>query len=290
MAKKQVQVIEIDVITKGLNTAEGSFEAMSSVGGELGKKSKEILKDIGRARAIMEEYGDEMPIGKAKELQKILEKISGSADDISQMDTVKVFGDKEIEKIKKINAQIDEYNKKIKEQQQLQKDLAAKKDARIEQLKGQKTANLTQDDGTKKSVKLDSIKDKWNTKEDLTKLSTTGSDAEKEAAKAVLEQLAKAEDQYTAALEESQKKITGYEGSIADLKTAKAEMATTTRDLTDAEKLAGESTAMFAQTQASALGKVIESNQKLGNTAIDTSNKLKKQQASLGGVVKSLFS
>ena len=47
---------------------------------------------------------------------------------------------------------------------------------------------------------------------------------------------------------------------------------------------------MFAQTQASQLGKIIESNQKLGNSAIDTSNKLKKQEASLGGVVKSLFS
>ena len=160
MAKKQVQVIEIDVITKGLDTAQNSFKTMADSGGELGKKSKEILKDIGKARTIMEEYGDEMPIGKAKELQKILEKISNNADDVSQMESVKVFGDKELEKIKKINSQIDEYNNKIKEQRELQKDLAKKRDDRIEKLKTQKTANLTQDDGSKKSVKLDSIQGK----------------------------------------------------------------------------------------------------------------------------------
>ena len=102
--------------------------------------------------------------------------------------------------------------------------------------------------------------------------------------------MTKAQEQYDKALEESKAKIVNYEASIGDLKKAKAEVATTTRELTDAEKLAGESTSLFAQTQASALNKVIESNQKLGNSAIDTSNKLKKQQTSLGGVVKSLFS
>ena len=290
MAKKQVQVIEVDVITKGLNTAENSFKTMTENTGDLGKKSKEILKDIGKARSLMEKYGDEMPIDEARELQKILERIGNNADDISAMDSIKVFGDKEIEKIKKINSQLDEYNKKIKEQEQLQKDLAAKRDERIEKLKTQKTANLTQSDGTKKSVKLDSIQGKWNTKEDLDKLSTTGTAEEQEAAKAVLEQMSKAQEQYTKALDESVKKVTSYKNTISDLKVAKAEIAVTTRELTDAEKFAGESTAMFAQTQASQLGKIIESNQKLGNSAIDTSNKLKKQQASLGGVVKSLFS
>ena len=102
--------------------------------------------------------------------------------------------------------------------------------------------------------------------------------------------MTKAQDQYSKSLEESKAKIINYEASISDLKKSKAEVATTTRELTDAEKLAGESTALFAQTQATALNKVIESNQKLGNSAIDTSNKLKKQQTSLGGVVKSLFS
>lgn len=124
----------------------------------------------------------------------------------------------------------------------------------------------------------------------MTKLSTDGTAEQQEAAKAVLEQMTKAQDQYGKALEESKTKIINYEASIGDLKKSKAEIATTTRELTNEEKLAGESTALFAQTQASALNKVIESNQKLGNSAIDTSNKLKKQQTSLSGVVKSLFS
>jgi hypothetical protein len=41
---------------------------------------------------------------------------------------------------------------------------------------------------------------------------------------------------------------------------------------------------------AEAILKAVDANQKLGNSSIDTSAKLNKQEASLGKAVKSLFS
>ena len=160
MAKKHTQTIEFDIITKGMDTAEKSLSGMVDNTGDLGKKARDVLKDIGKARDIMEEYGDEIPIAKAKELYKILQRIATNSEAISEMDTIQIFGPKEQEKLKKINAQISEYNKKIKAQIDLEKEASKKRDDRIEQLKGQKTATLTDEKGGKKSVKLDSIKGK----------------------------------------------------------------------------------------------------------------------------------
>jgi chromosome segregation ATPase len=243
MAKKHTQIIEFDIITKGMDTAEKSLSGMVDNTGDLGKKAKDVLKDIGKARDIMEEYGEEIPISKAKELYKILQRIATNSEAISEMDTIQIFGPKEQEKLKKINAQITEYNKKIKAQIDLEQEAAKKRNDRIEQLKGQKTATLTDDKGGKKSVKLDSIKDKWKDKGDLEKIrdSKSSSNEEREAAIAVLQQLTKAEEDYAKTVQESQEKQKNYNAKIAELKNEKATLATTTRETTEEEKTAGES-------------------------------------------------
>ena len=117
---KTTQIIEIDVISKGLDNLEKEFNKVNENSGELTKKSNEIKKNIAKMKELIAEYGEEMPISKAKELEKLLKKVATSSEEISEMDDIKIFGDKELEKFKKITSQIDVLNKKLKQQKQLQ--------------------------------------------------------------------------------------------------------------------------------------------------------------------------
>jgi TP901 family phage tail tape measure protein len=290
MAKKQTQIIELEVITKGVETAEKSFKGMVDNTGDLGKKSKEILKELEKVKQITSEYGDEVPIDKARELEKILKKIATVSDEISEMDEVQVFGPKELETLKKINKQLDEYNTKIKKQAELVAEAEQRKKDRVEQLKGQKT--VVDPNDNKKRVKLDSIQGKWKDAGDLTRIKDdpNSSNEQRKAAIAILAQLTKAENDYAATIQAINKQTAEYNTKIAELKGEKAELATTTRQTTDVERLAGESTATWASSLSKSIGAAVKANQELGRSSVDTSEKLKKQEASIGGAVKALFS
>ena len=71
--KKQTQIIELDVITKGLETTEKNFQKLIGNTGDMGKKAKSVLEDIGNIRDLIDEFGEEIPITQAKELQKLFE-------------------------------------------------------------------------------------------------------------------------------------------------------------------------------------------------------------------------
>lgn len=292
MANKYKQTIEIDVIAKGASNAVNAFKGMLDNTGKLGKASNEVLKDIEKINAITAKYGNSIPIDQAKELERLFGRVANNASKISEMDSIKIFGPKELKEFQNINRQIELYNKKLEEQKKIQEDAQSKRTERINQLKNQKTATLTEQDGSKKSVKLDSIKGKWNNSSDLEKISKSSSSSkeEKTAALAVLQQINKAESDYNKTITESIKNHDNYKDKILELKGKRAELATTTRNTTEAERTNGETVQKWAEEMAKSIHGAIDANQKMGNSAVDTSNKLQKQEVSLGKAVKSLFS
>jgi chromosome segregation ATPase len=176
------------------------------------------------------------------------------------MDEVQVFGPKELETLKKINKQLDEYNTKIKKQAELVAEAEQRKKDRVEQLKGQKT--VVDPNDNKKRVKLDSIQGKWKDAGDLTRIKDdpNSSNEQRKAAIAILAQLTKAENDYAATIQAINKQTAEYNTKIAELKGEKAELATTTRQTTDVERLAGESTATWASSLSKSIGAAVKAN------------------------------
>ena len=100
MAKtKQKQVIEIDVLTKGLDAAEKGFQSLAGNTGELRKKADVVLKYTKKLRELIDQYGDEIPIKEAKELSQILQKISNISNDITNMDEFSIFSKEQLKQI-----------------------------------------------------------------------------------------------------------------------------------------------------------------------------------------------
>ena len=291
MANTRRQVIEIDVISKGLDNLEKEFSKINDNSGDLTKKSNEIKKNIAKMKELIAEYGEEMPISKAKELEKLLKKVAVSSEEISEMDDIKIFGDKELEKFKKITSQIDTLNKKLKQQKQLQEDAATKRDSRIEQLKTQSTVTHTDETGKKTKLSTDSVKG-WKSKEDLQEIQRNNLPDSKEykIATALLQQYEAAERQYANTITESEANITKYNEQLANLKAEKASLSTETRQLTDEERVLAETTNKFATEQAKALDQTIDSQQKLGAETVKTNKSIKDQTMSIGKAAKAFFS
>lgn len=293
MAKnKQVQVIEIDVLTKGLDTAEKNFKSLVGNTGELGKRAESVIKQTQKIRDLISEYGDEIPLKEAKELSTMLKKISDYSNRILSMDDISIFNEEELKRVTKINSQLDIFQKKLrdleKNKPQIELDARSKRDSRINELKSQKTA--TNIDG--KSVFLKSIEGRWNDKKDLQNImkKSTADSAEYKAAEAVIYQINKAQIAYNDTLKETEEEITKLENKIKELAIKKSQVSASGILPIDDIKSSAEDVAAWADNMKKSVDKAVESNQKMGNTAISTSKGLDKQASSFGTVVKAVFS
>lgn len=285
--KKQTQIIELDVITKGLETTEKNFQKLIGNTGDMGKKAKSVLEDIGKIRDLIDEFGEELPITQAKELQKLFEKISKKADDISELETISIFSDKELKKFNNLTNQIDNLLSKKKDLGALKESATRTYNERIESLKNQKTVA---DPENKKRVSLKSIEGKWQNQEDLKELAGSSNLETQRAALGVLKQIEDACDKYADSLNSINNSSEEYTKKIKELEEQKRALAETTRSLTDEEKTAAESAAIWSSEQSVYIKQAIESNQKLGNTAIAMRKETDKQSGSLKNVTKALFS
>lgn len=154
--KKQVQVIEIDVLAKGLANSVKDFESMAESVGELGDKSRKVLKDIGKAQKIIEEFGEEMPVSEAKKLQEILARISKYSDEIANLEMSRVVTEEDTKRIKKYEESIGKLKNKIDELNKAQSKADYKKGI-IKDVQGQKWISKTKDGKTERR-NLESIK------------------------------------------------------------------------------------------------------------------------------------
>lgn len=287
--KKQTQIIELDVITKGLETTEKNFGKLVDNTGDMGKKAKSVLSDVEKIRKLIDEFGKEMPITQAKELQKLFEKIAKKADDISQLESITIFSDKELKKFNSISTQIDNLIKKQKELKELESKAETDYQSRITGLKKQKT--VADPSGTGKRINLKPIEGKWNDEKDLQTIAGNSSDIKaQQAALAVLKQINEAEETRKKVLEGIKESNASYGQAIEELTKKQQELVSTTRSLTSEEKTYAESTSLWAGQQAASTKKAIESNQKLGNSMIGVKNKSEEQANGLGKAAKALFS
>lgn len=285
--KKQTQIIELDVITKGLETTEKNFQKLIGNTGDMGKKAKSVLEDIGKIRDLIDEFGEELPITQAKELQKLFEKISKKADDISELETISIFSDKELKKFNNLTNQINNLLSKKKDLYALKESATRTYNERKESLKKQKTVA---DPENNKRVSLKSIEGKWKNEEDLKELAGSSNLETQRAALGVLKQIEDACDKYADSLNSISSSSEEYTKKIKELEEQKRALVETTRSLTDEEKTAAESAAIWSSEQSVYIKQAIESNQKLGNTAIAMRKETDKQSSSLKNVTKALFS
>jgi hypothetical protein len=191
MAKKHTQTIEIDIVTKGVDTAEKAIAGIDNSHGELYKHAQRVSKAIENIRSITAEYGDNIPITKAKELANYMKIIAEETSEMAELDEIVVFNKKESEHLKKISSEIDSIKSKLKEIKKEKINIPVKMEQeRIEDLKSQKTTKGA--DG--KSVSLSPLKNddgssKFNSKEDLVNLSKSADPKVAQAAQAALHQL-----------------------------------------------------------------------------------------------------
>lgn len=287
--KKQVQVIEIDVLAKGLANSVKDFESMAESVGELGDKSKKVLKEIGKAQKLIEEFGEEMPVSEAKKLQEILARISKYSDDIANLEMSRVVTEEDTKRIKKYEQSIANLKNKIDELNKAQSKADYKKEV-IKEVQGQKWISKTKDGKTERRS-LESIKG-WKTEKDLEAIANDPSRSlnDQRAAALALEKIRSETKKYGQTLSQNKQNVESFKKQLEELTKEYGDLLASIRTVSDTEKAQGETLSIFADKQADSLGKVIKANQELGKNVITTSKGLNKEATSLGGAVKALFS
>ena len=158
-----------------------------------------------------------MPITQAKELQRLFEKIARKADDISQLENITIFSDKELKKFNSISTQIDNLIKKQEKLKELESKARTDYKDRINSLKTQKT--VADPSGSGKRISLKPIEGKWKNEKELQTIASDGSDIKaQQAALAVLKQIDEAERVRKETLEEIKESNTSYEQTIEGLR------------------------------------------------------------------------
>jgi chromosome segregation ATPase len=292
MAKKHVQTIEIDVVTRGVEAAEKSIAGIDSSHGELYKHAQKVTKAIEKIRNITSMYGDNIPVAKAKELANYMKIISEETSDMADLNEVTIVNKKETENLKKISAEIESIQKRLKEikKEKINVPIEIEKE-RLEELKTQKTAKGA--DG--KSVSLSPLKNedgssKFETKADLEKLASSDDLKVAQAAQAALHQLGLSAEKASAkiaALNQEHDKLTN---SLRQKNEQYNELSTTVRTLTDEEKTSFESVSKFTDELLRKILEATDATQKQGEEFVRTSKAIDGQGVSIGRAVKSLFS
>jgi chromosome segregation ATPase len=292
MAKKHTQTIEIDIVTKGVDTAEKAIAGIDNSHGELYKHAQKVSKAIENIRSITAEYGDNIPITKAKELANYMKIIAEETSEMAELDEIVVFNKKESEHLKKISSEIDSIKSKLKEIKKEKINIPVKMEQeRIEDLKSQKTTKGA--DG--KSVSLSPLKNddgssKFNSKEDLVNLSKSADPKVAQAAQAALHQLSLTAEKASAKVAVLEQEYNKLNNTLQQKNEEYNNLSTTIRTLTNEEKVAFETTSKFTEEQVKHIKQAIEASQKEGAEFVRTSKSIDQHNTSLGGAVKQLFS
>lgn len=294
MAKqdKITKIIEIDVITKGTDIAQKAIEGIDSSQGALYNSAQKIQKRISKIKEITQEYGENIPVAKAKEMSTYMREISEEMSAMADMDEVVVFNKKEADRLQKISDEIQNIANKIKSIQNTKAKIAVEMETeRIEDLKKQKTAKGA--DG--KSVSLSSLKNedgssKFNSKADLEKLAKDKDEEVAKAAQAALHQLgitAQKAATKIATLTEEENKL---QESLRKHNEEYNSLSHVTKTLSNEEKTRYETASKYMSEHVKGVEKAVEAAQKEGEEFVKAGKKVDGHNVSLGRAVKSLFS
>jgi vacuolar-type H+-ATPase subunit I/STV1 len=162
---------------------------------------------------------------------------------------------------------------------------------RINELKTQKTAR----NSSKQDVSLDPLRHpdgtaRFNSKEDLENLSKDSDPKVAKAAAAALHQLSVTADKAKKKIDELDQEYVKLTQQLQEANEKYNDLSSSTRILTEEEKANYDTVSKFAQEQTKSIEQVTEASQKQGEEYVKTSKALDKQQTSLKGAVKQLFS
>lgn len=294
MAKqdKITKIIEIDIVTKGTDLAQKAIDGIDSSQGALYNSAQKIQKRINKIKEITQEYGENIPVAKAKEMSTYMREISEEMAAMADMDEIVIFNKKESDRLQKISDEIQNITNKIKTIQNTKAKISVEMEAeRIEDLKKQKTAKGA--DG--KSVSLSSLKNedgssKFNSKADLEKLAKDKDEEVAKAAQAALHQLgitAQKAATKIATLTEEENKL---QESLRKHNEEYNNLSHITKTLSNEEKTRYETASKYMSEHVKGVEKAVEAAQKEGEEFVKAGKKVDGHNISLGRAVKSLFS
>lgn len=292
MAKKITQQIELDIITKGLENTKSAFEKIDKSSGKTYEQAQKVLEAMQTINNIAAAYGDNLPIDKAKELQKELEKIAKISDKLSDLEDITVFSDDELIKIGKIQGKIEELTKSLEKLQKGQeKRVQNSVNDRLEEIKKQKTVRGTDKQGKTKNFSMKTLQDDkgelvFKTQEDLIDVSKE-STKRGEAAKAILQQL---EIQATKTKAIVKKEIGAINETIAGLEDNLNNVRGTTYKISQEQSTAYETTSILASKQAENINAATIAAQEEGAAAVKVGKQVEQHNKSVAKAVKQLFS
>lgn len=293
MAKKTKAVIELDVMAPGLEQIKKLAGSTNETMGEFHTKSQKILKLAEKIENIFAEYGKNIPINKVTEIEKTYKRISDTVEDLENMGGIQIFDAKELSRIKELTKKLLDVQSKIDELERQKADNGKKVEARLKQLRSQKTA--TNEKG--ESVNLSSLKDekgkaKWKTTGDLQKIasSPTSSKEEIAAAEAVLYQYGVTLEKVRESNLALQKRISSLS---AEFKTYEKDVESITgsyRELTDEELSLLQSLKVNSSEMEKYFSNVGNAASKAGKTTVTAMDGASKATGNLGKAVKSVLS
>lgn len=294
MAKqdKITKIIEIDVITKGTDIAQKAIEGIDSSQGALYNSAQKIQKRISKIKEITQEYGENIPVAKAKEMSTYMREISEEMSAMADMDEVVVFNKKEADRLQKISDEIQNISNKIKSIQNTKAKISVEMETeRIEDLKKQKTAKGA--DG--KSVSLSSLKkedgsSKFNSRADLEKLATDKDEEVAKAAQAALHQLGITAQKAAAKIAILEAEEGKLQESLRQCNEEYNSLSHVTKTLSNEEKTRYETASKYMSEHVKGVEKAVEAAQKEGEEFVKAGKKVDGHNVSLGRAVKSLFS
>lgn len=291
MAKKQIQQVELDLIVTGLDNTRKAFEQIDKSTGRIYEQAQKALKAMNNIKDIAAAYGNNLPIGKAKEVTKELEKISKYAGELSELNSITIFSDEELLKIGKLRGQIESLQKSIEklkktEQSEIDKSVSN----RLSDIKKQKTVSGINSKGERKNYSLKKLQNADGklafSKNDLEEWSEENS-KRGETAKAVLRQL---QIQAEKTKEAVAKNIGDIESEIGDLTNQLQGIKGTTQQITQEQLDSFETANLLTFKQAQNMDAATVAAQEQGNTVVKVGRKVDTYNQSVGKAVKQLFS
>lgn len=279
---KSTQVIQVDIITKGLSELETDLKKVSKSYGDISTYTDGLKNKIDKARSMMKTYGSAMPTEKAKELEKMMRDIAKESNALLNKKKIKIYDEKDIQNIKEATKELQTLEK--------QKAKLEKNKVATEGLKNQKTILGK----STKSIEKDLQAGNWKK---INKISNSQvgdgngfSKQQIEAANAamerynalqternnILKQVGGSEESLNSKLTSTQSQLDQYKGRLENLSQEHIDLAN------KAEKSGNE--------MADGIKKATDANIQAGKSFVSLSGDVNKSNVSLGKAARALFS
>lgn len=289
MAKKTQHTVQIDVIAKGLDSLQQGIKATNKEFGDMGDYTSKLQTNMNKVRAIIMSYGQQIPTDKAEELASLLKEIAKESDKVLNKKKIKFFDPQDAQTAKALKKEIKDIEKELQAIEKKRQNADNFYNNAVSGLKNNKTVKSGD-----KRVNIESIKGKWQTKEDLQGIISNKEgiydDKQIKAASAVLARYIELETKHEQLNNQLNNSQTTLNKQLGDASGKLVTLKTGTRDLTKEEIQLATQAQQFGNTQNAAVTKAVDANKKAGNSFVNLDNTIKSTNKTLGQAARALFS